>query len=357
MKRDRSTARAHAARGRFFFLVSTVEAAMETSDEKARAGETLVIDEGMFVEIRGLKQWVTVRGSDRSGPVLLIVHGTGFALSAMAPFFAPWERDFTIVQWDQPGAGATYAKNGAAGMAAVSTESITRDGIAVTEFVRQRLGAEKIALLAISGGTVIGLKMVKARPELFAAYVGSGQVVHWARQEARCYQMILQRAREAGDAAAIAELEQIGPPPYKEAAAVALKAKYANAMTPAEQAELPALLAAMNAPSSAAYIARGLPRFDARAVSMATFEKLMGEFAAFDARQLGLRFGVPMFFFQGAHDVHLPTSEVKTYATEIDAPQKLMVQIHEGGHSAFFLREEFLRLLNAYVRSLAITRG
>jgi pimeloyl-ACP methyl ester carboxylesterase len=311
----------------------------------------------MFVEIHGLPQWVTIRGSDRRNPVLLILHGTGFALSAMAPFFAAWEKDFTIVQWDQPGAGATYAQNGAAGMAALSMEGITRDGIAVAEFVRQRLGADKLVVLALSGGTIIGLKMVKARPELFAAYVGSGQVVHWARQEALCYEMILQRSRSADDTTAIAALEQIGLPPYKEVASVAVKAKYANALTPAEQAELPALVAAMNAPSTnAAYIARGLPRFDARAVSMATFEKLMGEFANFDARRLGLTFDVPMFFFQGAKDLHLPTSEVEAYAAEIEAPTKLMVLLRDGGHSAFFLREEFFRLLNRHVRPLTNPR-
>jgi pimeloyl-ACP methyl ester carboxylesterase len=286
------------------------------------------------------------------------LHGTGFALSGLAPFFAPWETDFTLVQWDQPGAGATYARNGASGMAAVTMDAIVRDGIAVTEFVRQRLGADKLVILALSGGTIIGLKMVKARPELFAAYVGSGQVVHWARQEALCYQMILKRARATGDTTAIAELEQIGAPPYTEVASVAVKAKYANALTPAEQAELSALMAAMKGPSSeVAYIAKGLPRFDARAVSMATFEKLMAEFADFDARLLGLKFDVPMFFFQGAHDLHLPTSEVEAYAAEIEAPKKMIALLEQGGHSAYFLREESLRLLNRHVRPLAAPHG
>ena len=251
-----------------------------STDDKSTAEGISRIDEGMFVEIHELPHWVTIRGNDRHNPVLLILHGTGFALSGMAPFFASWEQDFTIVQWDQPGAGATYAKNGAAGMDAVTREGITRDGIAVAEFVRRRLDVDKVVLVAFSGGTLIGLKMVKARPELFAAYVGSGQVVHWERQEALCYQKILQRARGAGDETAIEELEQIGAPPYKEVASVAVKSKYANALTPAERAKLPALLAAMNAPSTdATYIAKGLPSFDARALSMTTFEKLMGAFA------------------------------------------------------------------------------
>ena len=330
---------------------------MSTND-KSTPEAIAPIDEGMFVDIHGLEQWVTIRGNDRRNPVLLIVHGTGLALSAMAPFFAPWEKDFTLVQWDQPGAGATYTRNGAAGMAAVTTDAIVGAGIGVTRFVGRHLGAHKVVILALSGGTIIGLQMVKARPELFAAYVGSGQVVDWARQEAICYQMILQRARAAADTGAVRELEQLGPPPYRKVASVAVKAKYANAMTPAEQAELPALLAAMNAPGTeAAYRAKGQPPSDARAVSMATFEKLMGEFAVFDARQLGRKFDVPMFFFQGAQDAHLPTAEVEKYYAEIDAPQKMIALLPEAGHCAFFLREEFLRLLNLHVRPLAIRRG
>ena len=70
------------------------------------------IDEGRFVRIGGIEQWITIRGDDRSNPVLLYLHGgPGFPMSFMAPAFADWEKDFTLVQWDQPGGGATYSRN------------------------------------------------------------------------------------------------------------------------------------------------------------------------------------------------------------------------------------------------------
>jgi pimeloyl-ACP methyl ester carboxylesterase len=72
---------------------------------------------------------------------------------------------------------------------------------------------------------------------------------------------------------------------------------------------------------------------------------------------LGLNFDVPMFFFQGDHDLHLPTSEVEAYAAEIKAPTKMLSLLQGGGHSAFLLREEFLSLLNRHVRPLADPRG
>ena len=76
-------------------------------------------------------------------------------------------------------------------------DRIVRDGIAVVEWVLRRLAVPKVALLAFSGGTIVGLKMIRERPELFSAYVGSGQIVNWARQDTLSYRLILERARTA----------------------------------------------------------------------------------------------------------------------------------------------------------------
>ena len=339
-----------------------MEATLETRDKNARSGETARIDEGLFIPIHGpastptreIDQWVTLRGDDRTNPVLLFLA----PFSRMAPFFAPWEKDFTLVQWDQPGAGATWAKNGDSGTGPLTLDRLTRDALAVAEFVRQRLHVHKVVLLAFSGGTMIALKMLRQRPDLFSAYVGSGQAVNWARQEALCYAMLLERARAAGDQDAVAELEQIGPPPYPDLASDVIKGKYAGALTPAEQSALaaldPAVMAAVRTPPEGArYVAQGLPTYDVRALALAAYEKLRGEYATFDARRLGLQFDVPMFFFQGELDVYTATSEVQAYVDEIQTPRKMLAVIPGGGHSAFFMRDEFFALLKRHVRPVS----
>ena len=248
------------------------------------------LDEGLFTPIHGLDQWITLRGRDAGHPPLMIVTGAGAAFSPMAPVFAPWETAFTLVQWDQPGAGATLARHGPA-PAPFTYERLARDGIAVAEAACARLGAAKVAVLGISGGTVTALKMVRARPDLFAAYVGNGQVVDWAAQEQASYATILARAKAAGDAAAMAEIEGVGPPPWSEIAGDIVKGRYANAMTAAEQAALdPATMAAVRKPpADAAYVARGLPAVDAYAASLAAYAAIRPELAAFRARGPGPR--------------------------------------------------------------------
>ena len=62
------------------------------------------IDEGMFVKIGGIDQWITIRGQDRDNPVLLVLHGgPGATTSPLAPNFLGWEKDFTVACWDQRG--------------------------------------------------------------------------------------------------------------------------------------------------------------------------------------------------------------------------------------------------------------
>lgn len=67
------------------------------------------IDQSSFVPLGNLEQWISIRGEDRSNPVLLVVHGgPGKAQWPQTEVYKPWERAFTVVQWDQRGAGHTY---------------------------------------------------------------------------------------------------------------------------------------------------------------------------------------------------------------------------------------------------------
>jgi pimeloyl-ACP methyl ester carboxylesterase len=311
------------------------------------------IDEGAFVDVHGVPQWLTLRGDDRANPALLIVGGPGFGYAALAPFFSSFERSFTLVQWDQPGAGFTFGRNGDAGD--ITLERLVRDGVRVAELACARLGVSRVALLCVSGGTLVGLQMVQRRRDLFSAYVGTGQFVDWRRQDSQSYALLLDRARERGDAAMLAELEALGPPPYADAQSDARKSKYAGAPTAREGAgfaELLPLMAAASAgePPHAQYLAHGVAWPEPRPRSFAAYVALRDELVAFDARKLAPRFAVPMFFVQGADDLYSVTAEVQRYAAEIEAPHVEVVTIDGAGHSALFLRAEFLAALEHHVR-------
>src|SRR5215470_13379846 len=92
-----------------FVVALTFVTACASTMHPARRGP---IREIRFVRIGGIDQWITIRGDDGANPVLLIMHGgPGDPQSSFPSWYAPYEHDFTVVQWDQPGAGKTYGKN------------------------------------------------------------------------------------------------------------------------------------------------------------------------------------------------------------------------------------------------------
>ena len=69
------------------------------------------IDEGMYVKIGGINQWIQIRGQDRNNPVL---HGgPGGAWIPFTGLSIPREKQFTVVLWDQRGEGKTLESSGA----------------------------------------------------------------------------------------------------------------------------------------------------------------------------------------------------------------------------------------------------
>src|SRR5579871_1755927 len=131
------------------------------------------IDEAMYVKIGGNEQWIQIRGQDRNNPVLLCLHGgPGATWIPLTALFVPWEKDFTVVQWDQRGAGKTLEVSGASIAATMSVDRMTQDGIEVAEFLRTHLHKDKVILLGHSSGSILGIHIVKQRPDLFYAYVG-----------------------------------------------------------------------------------------------------------------------------------------------------------------------------------------
>jgi pimeloyl-ACP methyl ester carboxylesterase len=267
-------------------------------------------------DIHGVQQTVHLAGDDPANPAILVVLGPGADQGAFAELFAPWRPDFTVAVWTQPIAPP------------LTFQRLARDGIAVAEAIRTRLDGAPLVLFASSGGSIPGLMMAKARPNLFSAYVGNGQVVDWARQAQLSYAMILERARAVGDAAAVAAIEGIGPPPWASVEADAVRGQYANALTSVEAAAFADLHAAF------ANIPPGM-----RERSLAAFTALKPEMDAFDARALGPDFHLPMVFLQGEEDAHLVSSEVEAYAAELRAPSVDYVPLPGLGHMSVFMAE------------------
>src|SRR5579872_4597152 len=166
--------------------------------------------------IGGIDQWIQVRGQNVNNPILLFLHGgPGIAFIPLAGAFqGPWEKSFTVVQWDQRGAGKTYARNDKEiQRRTMNVAQMEQDRVDVVNYLRSRFKRDKIIVLGHSWGSVLGLWLAHEHPELISAYVGTGQVVSMPQNETVAYNDALQEARTRHNEQAIKDLESIAPYP------------------------------------------------------------------------------------------------------------------------------------------------
>ena len=122
------------------------------ADRVAPGASSRAISEKMFVPIGGIEQWITIKGQNGGNPVVLYLHGgPGNVMSPFADaFFKSWLRHFTVVMWDQRGAGRTYGKTGPSIEPTLTIARLAQDGIEVAEFLATHLHQEKIILVGAS---------------------------------------------------------------------------------------------------------------------------------------------------------------------------------------------------------------
>ena len=291
------------------------------------------IVEERFVKVGGIEQWIQLRGEDRDNPVLLVLHGgPGWPNAVFTLPLRPWEQHFTVVQWDHRGAGKTLGRNGKAGSGEMSFDCRVADAIEIIEFLCQHLGVDKVIVLAESMGTLTGTPLVKHRPDLVHALVATDLYVAMAANEARKYQLTMDRLRSAGNAKGVAALEEIGADParwdlqaWNANMAWALRT---NVPTPNLDRKLLFPLAL----SSPIYTLRDLSSLLAGFQWSTT--QMFQELKTYDARRLGTGFEVPFFLFQGETDVITLTSLAEEYFQEVEAPTKELALIPDAGHFA-----------------------
>src|SRR6202035_746658 len=155
-------------------------------------------------------QWIEVRGRNVNNPIFLFIHGgPGVAFIPMSGAFQnPWEKYFTVGQWDQRGAGKTYASNDKElQRRTMNVPQMEQDTLEVVNYLRNRFKREKIFVLGHSWGSVVGLWVANEHPALIYAYVGVGQVINTEQNEEVGYKDALKEGHKRPNEQAVEALE------------------------------------------------------------------------------------------------------------------------------------------------------
>ncbi len=296
-------------------------------------GEPLTdsIAELRTIRIGGHDQALMLRGRSRDNPVLLYLAGGpgGTDLGALRSDVG-LEQSFVVAAWEQRGAGKSYPALDP--LESLSVEQMVADTIAVANYLREQFGEEKIYLVGNSWGSTLGVLAVQQRPELFHAYIGTGQMVSQRATDRMFYADTLAWAERTGNRELAAILRRNGPPPYANLLNYEPSNMYEHEWNAYPELnlsnEMPAILLVPEYNWMERVNAfRGF--FDS---AFAIYPRLQG----IDFRTDVPRLAVPVYVVLGAHEARGRAEPAQEWFATLEAPSKELIIIEHAGHRALF---------------------
>ena len=323
-----------------------------------RAGEN-VVDVAEYVEIGGIPQWITMRGQDKTNPILLYLHGgpgataSGYGYS----YQYPWEDVFTVVHWDQRGSGRSRPETGLT-LDSMTMEQMLSDTVEVIDHLRARFGQEKIFIIGKSWGSLLGALLAKRRPDLLYAYIAIGQTVAWEENLEESRRLMIAYAQNESDQATVDLLMSAGPMPDPRddwdayinwveiiQSPLYARGKYWHAQSNPGDIPFRMLATALMSPDMTYGEIAAFPNSDAAIYVIELMKD--PEVFRFDLHGEGYDFDVPIILTMGEHDWVTPPTLAKAYFDKINAPYKKYIAFEHSAHMVGLYEETglFFRML------------
>ena len=300
---------------------------------RAPSGEILAgsIAEAGYHRIGGCDQWVMIRGRSRANPPLILLHGgPGFSETGLFRHCnSSLEEHFTVVYWDQRGAGRSFTRG--LQKSSMTVAQFVADLDELVDGLRHRLGKERVALFGHSWGSALGVLYAARFPGKVAAYVGSGQIGDWAAGEAAFYAFALAEAERRGNRKAVAALRTIGPPPHTPDQLWAARSWLQRIEGERSLRAIWKLgRIVLGSPESSVI---DLPRV-CRAFRV-SLDAMWSEVSRLNLIEQAPVLQVPVFFLLGRRDHWVPSEVSVSYFDALTAPLKRLVWFERSGHEPF----------------------
>ncbi len=303
-------------------------------DGKPLAGS---IAEKTFVNINGVEQGLFIKSKDAGNPVLLYLHGgmPDYFLTQQYPTHL--EDDFTVVWWEQRGAGISFHND--LPQETITQEQLIADTLAMTNYLRQRFGQEKIYLMGHSGGTFFGIQVAAQAPELYHAYIGVAQMVNTRKSEKLAYDYMLQAFKMNGNTDMVRRLEAApvtltdGTPP----AYLALRDGAMHSLGIGTTHAMKSIVTGIFFPSLTFREYTLLDKVNLwRAKARNGVSVLWEESLTTDLSQTLPTLELPVYFFEGIYDYTCNYTLAKAYFDKLEAPVKGFYTFAQSAHSPIF---------------------
>ena len=292
------------------------------------------------VQLNGRKEWISIRGENRNNPLLLFLAGGpgGSQLAAARYELAELEKDFVVVNWEQPGSGKSYS---AIPKKQLTPEIYVQDGTALVRSLLKEFRQEKVYLVGESWGSALGIFMAKEQPELYHAFMGTGQMVAFEETEKIDYALAMKLAKENGDQKIVDSLRKNGQPPYYGKSVTTKSAVYLNYLSQrmARNPEIqnPGFQTIRDLSAKEYGI---LDKVNYLRGILQTFNQVYPQLYEIDLRKDYAKLDIPVYFLLGKHDLNAPRSLAEDYYDKLAAPEKEIIWFEHSGHNPWINERE-----------------
>jgi pimeloyl-ACP methyl ester carboxylesterase len=286
------------------------------------------------ITLGGLKQWIFIRGADQKNPVLIFLHGGPgepvLGISSSRHLDAELIKHFTVVHWDQRGAGKSY--NSDIPVNSMTFDRWVEDCNELIDYLRDRFNTKKVFLVGHSGGTLLGIKVAHEYPEKIHAYVGVAQIINNYEQQEISYDFIVEEAEKSGDAKIQNAIKAIGPPPYGTPEKEHEKARYVIRYggfihdNPIKQMAF-IMLCYLTSPEYSLF--EGLRTMSGKGLNF-TMNARYEEIKDINFTKEIQSIKVPIYFFVGKYDMITPTVQVEGFYNSLDAEKGKKLAIFDN---------------------------
>lgn len=300
-----------------------------------KQGKTLPgsIAELRKVTLNGRQEWISIRGEDKNKPVLLFLAGGpgGTQMSSVRYNLKELEKNFVVVNWDQPGSGKSYY---AINNKNLIVDTYVKDGYALTNYLCNTFRKEKIYLVGESWGSALGIFLADKYPEKYYAFIGTGQMVDFTETEKIDYEKAMEIAKAKNDTKKIAKLKANGMPPYYGSDVTWKSEEYYSylneSMFKNSKMYNPGYNTARDIFSPEYDI---VDKINYLVGLFKTFNHVYPQLYNTDLRKDYTSIKIPVYFFIGRLDLNAPTSLLEDYYKALEAPHKEIVWFEHSGHS------------------------
>ena len=275
-----------------------------------------------YLQVDDAQLYMAIRGEDEAAPLLIWLHGGpgGAERPLFRQYNAPLEDRFVIVYLDQRGTARSYDREADPNQLSIARH--LTDLNAVVDHLLAEFGKQSVILVGHSWGSALGLLHAQAHPRKVAAFVGVGQLTSEIARQQSQYEFVRSEARQAGDAAALSEIERIGPPPFAVRDEITIQ-RFVEHYGGYWRNQPNLFLLVMRAFLRGHVMPWELPRmFEGNNVSL---EAMNDELLELDLPERVPSVDVPVVFMLGRHDRQVDSRLAAAYFQELAAPAKTLM--------------------------------